>query len=258
MNDGDFIKVNFEMYVGEDRKLVSTTNMQLAKEKDIFDEKQKYREAVLIVGSENIFKEINESFKKAEEGKEYEVEIKANDAYGLRDPKNIKVHTFREFQRQNIEPSIGQEVSLNGRRGKVVSITPGRIIVDYNHQWAGKDVFYKYSVTGKVEDNSGKVKALIDYNYNVDSESFEVREVDSEIEVVVPEQTKFDPMWLESKYRIVSDVRKYLPGKTVKLSEVYKVEEEKSEEKPQESKEDSGSNKEESTSEKKLEEENTN
>ena len=257
MNDGDFIKVNFEMYVGEDRKLVSTNNKDLAKEKDIFDEKQNYRDAVLIVGSENIFKEINESFKNSEEGKEYEVEIKASDAYGLRDPKNIKVHTFREFQRQNIEPSIGQEVSLNGRRGKVVSITPGRIIVDYNHQWAGKDVYYKYTVLGKVEDKPGKVKALIDYNYNVDSETFEVKDSDSEIEIVVPEQTKFDPMWLESKYRIVNDIRKYLPGNNVKLSEVYKAEEQKAEESAEKKEEDVKTPGTE-TSEKKLEEENAN
>ena len=100
MNDGDFIKINFEMYVGEDRKLVSTNNEQLAKDNSIFDEKLKYKETVLIVGSENLFPEINESFRNAETGKDYEVVITAENAYGVRDSKNIRVHTVREFQRQ--------------------------------------------------------------------------------------------------------------------------------------------------------------
>ena len=257
MKDGDFIKVNFEMYVGEDRKLVSTNNMQLAKDNDIYDEKLKYKETVLIVGSDNLFKEMNESFRNAEVGKEYEVSIKAEDAYGLRDPKNIKVHTYREFQRQNVEPELGQEISLNGRRGRVVSLTPGRILVDYNHQWAGKDVLYKYTIVGVLENNIDKMKALIDYNYNVDSGEFEVVENDSVIEVDIPEKTKFDAMWLEAKFRIVSDARKYLTGMTVKIAEVYKPEETEAKETGDNSAENSNTEEKETQEEKKVEEENS-
>ncbi len=234
MNDGDFIKLNFEMYVGEDKKLVSTNNEQLAKDNDIYDEKVHYREAVLIVGSENLFNEINESFKSAETGKEYEVTITPENAYGLRDSKNIKVHTVREFQRHEIDPIPGQEITLGNRRGKVISVTPGRVLVDYNHQWAGKPVLYKYTISGKVDSDAEKVRALIDYNYSVDSEKFEVSVKSKNIEITAPEESKFDPLWLEAKYRLVNDVRKYLPHFDVKIVEVYKGEEEpKEEEKPE-------------------------
>lgn len=227
MNDGDFIKINFEMYVGEDKKLVSTNNEQLAKDNDIFDEKLKYRETVLIVGSENLFTEINESFKASEVGKEYEVSISPENAYGIRDPKNIKVHTVREFQRHEIDPVPGQEITLGNRKGRIISVTPGRVLVDYNHQWASKPVLYKYTVVGKVESDNEKVKALIDYNYNVDSENFEVTVKGKNIQITSPEESKFDPLWLEAKYRLVNDIRKYLPYHDVKIVEVYKGEEEK-------------------------------
>ena len=256
MKDGDFIKVNFEMYVGDEKKLVSTNNMQLAKDNDIYDEKLKYKETVLVVGSESLFKEINESFLSAEVGKEYEVKIKAEDAYGLRDSKNVKVHTYREFQRQNVEPALGQEVSLNGRRGRVVSLTPGRILVDYNHQWAGKDVVYKYTVTGIIENNVEKMKALIDFNYPVDSEKFEVSENGTEIEITVPEETKFDAMWLESKFRVVNDARKYLKDYSIRVSEVYKPDEKPAPEAESPSDQKEAENKPE-PEEKKVEEENS-
>jgi FKBP-type peptidyl-prolyl cis-trans isomerase 2 len=235
MNDGDFIRINFEMYVGEDKKLVSTNSEQLAKDNGIYDENTKYKETVLIVGSDVLFKEVNESLKQAETGKEYEVSIKAEDAYGLRDPKNIKVHTVREFQRQKIDPVPGQEVSIGGRRGKVISVTPGRVLVDYNHQWAGKPVLYKYTVLGVVDQVPDKVRALIDYNYNVDSGEFNVEENGDVISISVPEKTKFDVAWLEAKFRLVSDIRKYIPGKDIEIRESYKREETpKPEEKPAE------------------------
>ena len=230
MNDGDFIKINFEMYVGEDRKLVSTNNEQLAKDNSIFDEKLKYKEAVLIVGSENLFPEINESFKNAEAGKDYEVVITAENAYGKRDSKNIRVHTVREFQRQKVDPVPGQEISINGKRGRVISVTPGRVLVDYNHQWAGKSVLYKYSVVGLVSDAVEQIKSLIDYNYNVDSDKFEVSVKEKSISVSVPEESKFDPVWIEAKYRLVNDIRKHFPSMDIEILEFYKGEEEKKEE----------------------------
>lgn len=227
MNDGDFIKINFEMFVGDDRKLVSTNNEQLARDNDIFDEKINYRETVLIVGSENLFNEINESFKNAEIGKEYEVNIAPENAYGVRDPKNIKVHTVREFQRHEIDPIPGQEITLGNRRGRIISVTPGRVLVDYNHQWASKPVLYKYTVVAKVESDTEKVRALIDYNYNVDSEKFEVSVRGKNIQITAPEESKFDPLWLEAKYRLVNDIRKHFPYHDVKIIEIYKGEEEK-------------------------------
>lgn len=234
MNDGDFIKINFEMYVGDDKKLVSTNKEQLAKDNDIYDEKHHYREAVLIVGSEGLFNDINESFKSAEVGKEYEVTISPENAYGLRDPKNIKVHTVREFQRHEIDPVPGQEITLGNRRGRIISVTPGRVLVDYNHQWAGKSVYYKYNVIAKVDSDVEKVRALIDYNYNQDSEDFKVESKAKAYTVTIPEEAKFDPVWIEAKYRLINDVRKYLPGKDIKIEEVYKGEEEKPKEEPKE------------------------
>ena len=242
MKDGDFIKLNFEMYVGEDKKLVSTNSEQLAKDNDIYDENVHYRDAVLIVGSENLFNEINESFKSAEAGKEYEVTITPENAYGIRDAKNIKVHTVREFQRHEIDPVPGKEITLGNRRGRVISVTPGRVLVDYNHQWAGKTVLYKYKVLGVVDSDAEKIKALIDYNYSVDSEKFTVTVKGKNVEITAPEESKFDPMWIESKYRLVNDIRKYFPHHDVKIVEVYKgeeekpKEEEKAEEAPAESK----------------------
>lgn len=250
MNDGDFIKLDYEMSIGDEKKVVATNLEKVARDNDIYDEKMRYRDAVLVVGSENIFKEINESFKTAEIGKEVEVSIKAEDAYGARDPKNIRVHTIREFQRHNIDPVVGEEVNLNNKHGKIISVTPGRVLVDYNHQWAGKDVFYKYTIKEVVEDKLEKIKSIVDMNYTMEPEKFEFKLDGEEASIVIPEEAKFDPVWIEAKFRIVNEIRKYLQDINVSVVEKYL----KPEKPKEEAKEEAGEEKKEEKVEEKAEE----
>ncbi|MCL5803740.1 MAG: peptidylprolyl isomerase [Candidatus Thermoplasmatota archaeon] len=232
MNDGDFIKVDYEMRVGDEKKLVSTSKEQLAKENDIFDDKHAYHPTVIIVGTDQVFKKINESFKSHSEGGEDEVTMTPDESYGARDPKNIKVHSYIEFKRQNIDPVPGQEVLINHRRGKVLSVTPGRVLVDYNHAYAGKTVYYKYTILEKISDDKGKAQSLISMNYPVNEDKFNVSVEGDVIKIEIPEETKFDPVWVEAKFHLVNDMRKYLPGKTVQLVETYLPQEEPKTEEP--------------------------
>ena len=228
MNDGDFIELSFEMRAGQDKKLISTSKEDLAKKEDIFDDKKKYKDAVIVIGTEGLFKEINDSFKQAEIGTEYEVTVPAKDAYGMRDNKNIKVVPMREFQRNKIEPEVGKEVNINNKVGKIISVTPGRVLIDYNHELAGKDLYYKYQVSRVIDDPREKVNAIIDMDY-ADSEEFNIEIKDDLISIRIPESAKFDVNWIDSKFKIANDIRKYLPDKDVEIKELYKKEEKKEE-----------------------------
>jgi FKBP-type peptidyl-prolyl cis-trans isomerase 2 len=224
MNDGDFIELSFEMRAGQDKKLISTSKEDVAKKENIYDDKKKYRDAVIVIGTDGLFKEINDSFKKAEIGKEYEVMVPAKDAYGARDNKNIKVVPMREFQRNKINPEIGKEVNINNKVGRIISVTPGRVLIDYNHELAGKDLYYTYQINKVIEDVNGKVKAIIDMDYS-DSDNFVVDVENGSISIQIPEDAKFDVNWIDSKYKIVNDIRKYIPDKDVIVKELYKKEE---------------------------------
>ncbi|QRF75317.1 Putative FKBP-type peptidyl-prolyl cis-trans isomerase [Thermoplasmatales archaeon] len=222
MNNGDFLKIDYEVRAGEEKKLVDTSIETLAKENDIYHEHRKYGDEVIIVGSDKQFPEINESLEKSEEGKEFEVVIPAEKAYGLRDNKNIKVHTVREFQRQELNPVVGQEITLNNRRGKILSVTPGRVLVDYNHPLAGKTIYYKYKVREVIKDSAEKLLSIIHMYYQTEKEDFTCSAEDGNAIINVPEDAKFDPVWLNAKYLVVNDIRKYLPEDDVSIRELYK------------------------------------
>lgn len=222
MNNGDFLKIDYEVRAGEEKKLVDTSIETLAKENDIYHEHRKYGDEVIIVGSDKQFPEINESLEKSEEGKEFEVVIPAEKAYGLRDNKNIKVHTVREFQRQELNPVVGQEITLNNRRGKILSVTPGRVLVDYNHPLAGKTIYYKYKVREVIKDSAEKLLSIIHMYYQTEKEDFTCSAEDGNAIINVPEDAKFDPVWLNAKYLVVNDIRKYLPEDDISIRELYK------------------------------------
>jgi peptidylprolyl isomerase len=57
--------------------------------------------------------------------------------------------------------------------------------------------------------------------------------------ISVPEDAKFDPVWLNAKYLVVNDIRKYLPDTDISIRELY-LKTPKEEEHKEEVKENAG------------------
>jgi peptidylprolyl isomerase len=242
MNEGDFIKITFEMRIGTDKRLVATNIESIAKENDMFDEEQDFNEMPVIVGTKDLFDEINKSILGKNVGEGDEVEIKSEKAYGERDVKNIKVHPYSEFQKNKIDPIPGNEVRIGNRRGRVLSVSPGRVVVDFNHPWAGKDVFYKYTIVSKTEDDVGKVQNMIQQHVGKLWSSFQVEESGDNINVTIPEDMKFNMEWFNEKFHVINTAREHLKGKTIVLIEKYELKAEETKPEASESNAEGSSN----------------
>ncbi len=232
MEKGDIIRWEFEAWVVENGEevLFDTTKEDLAKEHGIHDPNMKYGPMVSVVGAGRLIKGIDEELLKAEVGKEYEVTIEPKDAYGERDPKLVKIHSYRELARQKIEPEVGKEVIINNKRGRIVTVTPGRVVIDFNHPLAGKTLKYRFKVVEKVEGDVDKVRAIIEMDYGKEVDKFGVEIKDEDILITLPDVCKYDNNWSIAKYAIVGDIRDYVGNRNVKFIEVYPKKEEPQEE----------------------------
>ena len=257
MEKGDIIRWEFEAWIVEDGKevLFDTTKEDLAKEQGIHDPNVKYGAMVSIVGVGRLIKGIDEELFKAEVGKDYEVTIPPEKGYGERDPKLMKIHSYRELARQKIEPEVGKEVIINNKRGKIVTVTPGRVVIDFNHPLAGKTLKYKFKIVEKVKGDTDKVRAIIEMDYGKNVDKFNIEIKDDDIIIELPDVCKYDRNWAVTKYAIVGDIRDYIANKNVKFVEVYPKKEEKKEEE-EKSKENTKENTEEGKEESAKEEEN--
>jgi FKBP-type peptidyl-prolyl cis-trans isomerase 2 len=91
----------------------------------------------------------------------YEIELSPEKAFGPRMKEFIQTVPIKVFYQQNINPVSGAVFNFDGKIAKVLSVSGGRVMVDFNNPLAGKIVVYDINVLRKVEDINEKIKAFL-------------------------------------------------------------------------------------------------
>nr|WP_240923427.1 peptidylprolyl isomerase [Thermococcus sp. 18S1] len=164
---GDVIRLHYTGRVKETGEVFDTTYEEVAKEAGIYNENGIYGPVPIAVGAGHVLGGLDEQLEGLEVGKKYEIIVPPEKGFGKRDPKLIKTFTLGQFRRQGIYPFPGMPVEIeteSGRKlkGRVLTVSGGRVRVDFNHPYAGKHLIYEAEVVEKIEDPIEKVKALIE------------------------------------------------------------------------------------------------
>lgn len=210
----------FDAWVIESGELFDTTHVDLAKQKNIFNEKATYEPLPLLIGRNRLFPGLERSLSSAEVGKEYEVILTPEDGAGPRDPKLVELLPIREFLKQEIVPEVGLQVTIKNRVGYISAVTAGRVRVDFNNKLAGKSLKYKYKIVSEPKEPKEKFEAILKMDYGT-AEGFSFEAQDKKIVVKLPDVCKYDQKWLLSKYRVVSDIRDVMGSEVVQFVEEY-------------------------------------
>ncbi|HEV8360588.1 MAG TPA: peptidylprolyl isomerase, partial [Candidatus Thermoplasmatota archaeon] len=146
----------------------------------------------------------------------------------------VETVALREFLKRDVEPEPGMRVEWEGKgRGTVMTVTAGRVRLDFNPMLAGKLLKYKFTVTEVLEKPEEKVRAILDNDYGYGSGAdFQVKVEGATAELLVPDRCKFDPRWPVSKYVIVADLRRYAGFTKIRLIEEYEPPEPQAEPEP--------------------------
>lgn len=112
---------------------------------------------------------------------EHNIDLNPEDAFGKRDPKLIQTMPLKMFSQQKLNPIPGAVFNFDGKMAKVMTVSSGRVMVDFNNPMAGKNVEYKINVLKKVTDINEKVDALNDFffrktlEFNVDDKTLKLK-----------------------------------------------------------------------------------
>lgn len=112
----------------------------------------------------------------------YKLELTSENSFGKRDAKLIQMMPTKVFREQNLNPVQGFMFNFDGRVGKIIAVSGGRIMVDFNNPVAGKDVTYDLNVLRKVENQEEQIKSFIEFLFKQDLK-FEVKEKKLIIEI---------------------------------------------------------------------------
>lgn len=164
---GDVIKLRYTGKIKETGEIFDTTEEEVAKQAGIYKENGVYGPVPIAVGAGHVIKGLDEALEGLEVGKKYEIEVPPEKGFGKRDRKLIKTFTLGQFRRQGIIPFPGMPVEIeteSGRKlkGRVLTVSGGRVRVDFNHPYAGKHLVYEVEVVEKIDDPIEKVKAMIE------------------------------------------------------------------------------------------------
>jgi FKBP-type peptidyl-prolyl cis-trans isomerase 2 len=124
---------------------------------------------------ENMFLEAVDNFLIGKDIGKHKIELKPGEAFGEREAKLIKMIPRKVFTQHQINPIQGAMLNFDGRMGKVLSVSGGRVLIDFNHPLSGKEIIYYINIKRKVEDTSEKIKSMNDFLFKKDL-NFEIKD----------------------------------------------------------------------------------
>lgn len=156
---GDFVKIEYAGY-DESGKIFDSTQGDIAKQLH-----EKEGSMLIVLGVDYLVKGMEEAVLSMEKGEEREINLGPEKAFGKRRRDFLKVFSTEEFYRNKLDPQPGEIVRMETGdgplNGLVKSVNSGRVLVDFNHPLADKNIRYKIKLVEAIGDVSGKVGALM-------------------------------------------------------------------------------------------------
>lgn len=217
------VKISFTGKEKVTGRVFDTTDTEIAKKSNIFDEKMVYGPTVVVVGTGQVLKGIDEALLQMKENEEKKIEIPAEKAFGPRDENLVGLIPMKEFKNRNINPYPGLVVNLNDRYAKVQSVSGGRVRVDANHELAGKVVIYDIKIEAILRNNEEQIKALYEKYLPFVNEEDRVVEINKDtVEIPIKAQYTLNEKLFVNKPLLARTVLASIEGiEKVKYSETF-------------------------------------
>ena len=161
VKEKDFVEVEFTGSSND--QIFDTTDKEDAKKIGLNAD---VKPIIVSVGNQMLLKGFDDSLAGKEIGKEYTIILGPEQAFGKRDPKLIRIIPSSVFKEKDMNPIPGMTIQLDQNLAKILSVSGGRVTVDFNNPLAGKDVEYKFKITKKIEDDNDKINALQDFFFH--------------------------------------------------------------------------------------------
>lgn len=184
MEDGDVVEINYVGRIKNTGEVFDLTDPDVAEEEDIDTSSMDLGPVKILLGEEYVLEGLEDAIRDMNVGDEETVEVPKDKAFGSRTSDNIETVARGEFDNHDVTPRRGMPVEIDGRRGKILTASSGRVKVDFNHPLAGRDLEYDIEILEQVEDTEERVKAVVDFHANFD---YETEVDDGQVRIVFEE-----------------------------------------------------------------------
>ncbi len=181
----DFVEIDYTGRL-KDGKVFDTTSEAVAKGHDLPGEGHAFAPVAICVGERQIIPGLDEQLPGKEVGKEYTVTLPPEKAFGKKDIKKLRMIPFSTFREHKMSPEPGLQVDVDGERGIVLSVSGGRVIVNFNHPLAGKEVEYRFIIRRKITQPEEQIQAYLHAILSIPASEIKVELADGTARVSLP------------------------------------------------------------------------
>jgi len=214
----DFVKIGYTARL-DDGTVIDTTDAEVAKENDIFNERTDYEDITVIVGERQVLEGLDDALEGKEVGFKGEIEVPPEKAFGIYNPDDKQYISVKKLGEK---PQIGQRVELDNRYGIVERIIGRRAIIDFNHPFAGKTITFDVEIKDKIEKLEDKIDALF---HIYTAKHVDVTVNDKKIRVEIPRGASIDQYFMLGKYSAINAIYKHLDIEEIEIVEIFKKDE---------------------------------
>lgn len=181
----DFVEIE---YTGKltDGTIFDTTRESVARENKLYNNQVKYKPAAICVGERQLLLGLDMNLVDKEVGKDYSVTLKQEEAFGKRDIKNMRIVPMSTFIEHKLQPHPGLQIDVDGEMGIVTRVSGGRVIVNFNHPLAGREIVYDYKIVKKITDAKEQVELFLATSFRLPKEMVKVQVAEGKANVEVP------------------------------------------------------------------------
>lgn len=203
ITENDFVLINFIGRIKLTNAIFDLTYKDIAEKEHLETEKVDFSPVLVIPRANYVLPALAKSLIGHNVGDKYTIELKAKDAFGEYDPKLVKTMGLGVFSENGINPSVGDIVTLDGVPAYIMSVTGGRVMVNFNNILAGKDVIYEVEVVKVLDNDIDKCKYIFKHYTNKLPENVEIKDKD----VLISTKEKVSDFL---KQAIVNDINEYI------------------------------------------------
>ena len=157
---GTFIRLNYTGKEKESGQIFDTTIESVAHESGVPHHHGTMKPIVICLGEGHVLPGLDVKLEGLGIGK-HTIELKAEEAFGKKDAKLMRLIPTKLFHKEQINPMPGLPVTVDDKQGVIRAASGGRVIVDFNHPLAGQDVIYEVEILEEVHDKKEQVEAIL-------------------------------------------------------------------------------------------------
>ncbi len=157
----DFVEIEYVGTLKGEPIVFDTTSESEAKKHEIHRPGAKYGPLTVCVGEHFLLPGLDESLVGKDIGKEYAIDLTAEQGFGKKNPKLIQMIPISKFNESKIQPFPGLQINVDGSVGIVKTVGGGRVMIDFNHPLSGKELSYTFTIKSAVSDEKKKVDAYL-------------------------------------------------------------------------------------------------